>query len=93
MSTARETVLDPLIDNNPIGLQVLGICSALAVTTSLLPTVLMCLALTSVAAFANAALRVLNDESTFQRLSRMARVTKAGRTWDVVAAEFEDRFQ
>lgn len=44
-------------------------------------------------AFANAALRILNDESTFQRISRMARVTKAGRTWDVVAAEFEDRFQ
>ena len=31
----REVLLDPLIDNNPIGLQVLGICSALAVTTKL----------------------------------------------------------
>ena len=55
MSTnVRKVIIDPLIDNNPITLQVLGICSALAVTTSLVPTLLMCLALTSVAAFANA---------------------------------------
>ncbi len=55
MSTsAKKVLLDPLVDNNPITLQVLGICSALAVTTSLVPTLLMCLALTSVAAFANA---------------------------------------
>ncbi len=50
---AKKVVLDPLVDNNPITLQILGICSALAVTTSLFPTLLMCLALTSVAAFAN----------------------------------------
>jgi len=55
-SSPRKVLTDPLIDNNPITLQMLGICSALAVTTSLLPTVLMCLALTSVAAFANAAI-------------------------------------
>ena len=55
MSTdVKKVILDPLVDNNPITLQVLGICSALAVTTSLVPTLLMCLALTSVAAFANA---------------------------------------
>jgi Na+-transporting NADH:ubiquinone oxidoreductase subunit D len=55
-ASPRKVLLDPLIDNNPITLQMLGICSALAVTTSLLPTLLMCLALTSVAAFANAAI-------------------------------------
>lgn len=48
--------MDPVIDNNPITLQVLGICSALAVTTSLLPALLMCIALTSVAALSNAAI-------------------------------------
>ena len=31
----RQTLFDPLFDNNPIGLQVLGICSALAVTTKM----------------------------------------------------------
>ena len=54
MNTASKRVLiDPLIDNNPITLQMLGICSALAVTTSLLPTVLMCLALTCVISLSN----------------------------------------
>ena len=33
MSKTKEVLLDPLFENNPIGLQVLGICSALAVTT------------------------------------------------------------
>ncbi|MEM9344395.1 MAG: Rnf-Nqr domain containing protein, partial [Pseudomonadota bacterium] len=31
----RDMLLDPMVDNNPIPLQVLGICSALAVTSSL----------------------------------------------------------
>ncbi|MDH5501900.1 MAG: NADH:ubiquinone reductase (Na(+)-transporting) subunit D, partial [Gammaproteobacteria bacterium] len=37
MSETRKILIDPLIDNNPVTLQVLGICSALAVTTSLMP--------------------------------------------------------
>src|SRR5690606_24336182 len=35
MAKAKEITLDPLVNNNPIALQVLGICSALAVTTKL----------------------------------------------------------
>lgn len=50
---SRRVLLDPLVDNNPVTLQVLGICSALAVTTSLLPALLMCLALISVATLSN----------------------------------------
>ena len=53
MTDARKILVDPLVDNNPVTLQVLGICSALAVTTSLLPALLMCVALTSVATLAN----------------------------------------
>ena len=34
-SEEREALLDPLINNNPISLQVLGLCSALAVTTKM----------------------------------------------------------
>ncbi|MDH3336344.1 MAG: NADH:ubiquinone reductase (Na(+)-transporting) subunit D [Gammaproteobacteria bacterium] len=56
MNGARKVLIDPLVDNNPVTLQVLGICSALAVTTSLLPALLMCLALTSVAALSTAAI-------------------------------------
>jgi Na+-transporting NADH:ubiquinone oxidoreductase subunit D len=59
MSEIRKVVIDPLIDNNPITLQMLGICSALAVTTSLLPALLMCVALTSVSALACAAISLI----------------------------------
>jgi Na+-transporting NADH:ubiquinone oxidoreductase subunit D len=59
MSDARRILIDPLIDNNPVTLQMLGICSALAVTTSLLPALLMCVALTSVAALSGAAISAL----------------------------------
>lgn len=54
MSATRKILIDPLIDNNPVTLQVLGICSALAVTTSLMPALLMCFALTSVTALSSA---------------------------------------
>lgn len=46
----RAVMLDPLFNNNPIMLQVLGICSALAVTSKMGPTVVMCIALTVVTA-------------------------------------------
>lgn len=46
-STLRQLV-DPILDNNPITLQILGICSALAVTTSLTTALTMCAALTVV---------------------------------------------
>lgn len=59
MSDFRKVVIDPLIDNNPVTLQMLGICSALAVTTSLLPALLMCAALTSVTALSSAAISLL----------------------------------
>ena len=51
--SSRKILIDPLVDNNPVTLQVLGICSALAVTTSLLPALLMCIAMISVATLAN----------------------------------------
>ena len=61
MGEARKVLIDPLVDNNPVTLQVLGICSALAVTTSLLPALLMCLALTSVAALSTAAISSIRN--------------------------------
>ncbi|WP_373185427.1 NADH:ubiquinone reductase (Na(+)-transporting) subunit D [Halopseudomonas sp.] len=51
--SARQVLFEPIFSNNPIALQILGICSALAVTTSLSVTLVMCLALTSVTAFSN----------------------------------------
>jgi Na+-transporting NADH:ubiquinone oxidoreductase subunit D len=53
METVKETLLGPIFKNNPIALQILGVCSALAVTSSLQVTLVMCVALTFVTAFAN----------------------------------------
>jgi Na+-transporting NADH:ubiquinone oxidoreductase subunit D len=49
----KELLFDPVFKNNPIALQILGICSALAVTSSLKVTLVMCVALTTVTAFSN----------------------------------------
>lgn len=49
----KEILLNPIFDNNPIGLQILGICSALAVTTKMSVALVMCIALTLVLSFSN----------------------------------------
>lgn len=61
MSDAKNILLDPVVDNNPVTLQVLGICSALAVTTSLLPALIMCIAMMSVAALSTAAISSIRN--------------------------------
>jgi Na+-transporting NADH:ubiquinone oxidoreductase subunit D len=53
MSELKDTLTGPVLRNNPIALQILGICSALAVTSSLQVTLVMCIALTLVTAFSN----------------------------------------
>ena len=60
----RETtkvLTDPLVDNNPITLQILGICSALAVTTQLSTALTMAVALTLVTAFSNVAISAIRN--------------------------------
>lgn len=49
----KDLLFKPVFENNPIALQILGICSALAVTSSLKVTLVMCMALTAVTAFSN----------------------------------------
>ncbi|PZQ34468.1 MAG: NADH:ubiquinone reductase (Na(+)-transporting) subunit D, partial [Ectopseudomonas oleovorans] len=39
--TIKEVLLNPIFNNNPIGLQILGICSALAVTSNLQTALVM----------------------------------------------------
>ncbi len=54
MATDTKQILTtPIFDNNPIALQILGICSALAVTTSVKNALVMCIALTVVVAFSS----------------------------------------
>ncbi|WNO07570.1 NADH:ubiquinone reductase (Na(+)-transporting) subunit D [Teredinibacter sp. KSP-S5-2] len=57
----KDLLFKPVFDNNPIGLQVLGICSALAVTSSLKVSMVMCVALTLVAAFSNFFVAVIRN--------------------------------
>lgn len=57
----KKVLTDPLFNNNPITLQVLGICSALAVTSKLAPSLVMCLALTIVVACSNAAVSFIRN--------------------------------
>ena len=49
----RKSIVSPVLDNNPIALQVLGVCSALAVTTKLETAFVMTLAVMFVTAFSN----------------------------------------
>lgn len=57
----KEALLDPLFNNNPIALQVLGICSALAVTTKLDKAVVMSVALTLVTAFSSLSVSLIRN--------------------------------
>jgi Na+-transporting NADH:ubiquinone oxidoreductase subunit D len=56
-----KTFTDPLWQNNPISIQVLGICSALAVTVQLNTAVVMALALTFVISFSNLTVSILRN--------------------------------
>ena len=57
----RKVLIDPLVDNNPVTLQMLGICSALAVTTNLLNSLIMSAALTVVCVFSNGAVSAIRN--------------------------------
>lgn len=62
MSEMSKTILiKPIFKENPIALQILGVCSALAVTTSLQVTLVMCIALTTVVAFSNLFISMLRN--------------------------------
>ncbi|NSY40250.1 NADH:ubiquinone reductase (Na(+)-transporting) subunit D [Leisingera sp. ANG59] len=60
--TKKDMLVDPLVDNNPITLQVLGICSALAVTSSLQVAFVMTLAVTFVTAFSSMFISILRNQ-------------------------------
>lgn len=57
----RQLMVDPLSDNNPITIQVLGICSALAVTTQLKPTAVMAISVLAVLVFANLIISLIRN--------------------------------
>lgn len=66
MSRARDVLLDPVFDNNPIALQVLGVCSALAVTTSMSASLVMSLAVIGVLMASNATVSLIRKRVPFR---------------------------
>ena len=61
MSSNKQILFDPVVDNNPIALQVLGICSALAVTTQMSTSLVMCFAVIAVLAASNLAVSLIRN--------------------------------
>jgi Na+-transporting NADH:ubiquinone oxidoreductase subunit D len=59
--SSKDLVLDPVFNNNPIALQVLGICSALAVTTKLSTSLTMSIAVIAVCGCSGAAIAAIRD--------------------------------
>lgn len=57
----KETLLGPLSKNNPVIIQVLGICSALAVTAKLEPAFVMAISVTAVMSFSNVIISLLRN--------------------------------
>lgn len=62
MSRARRVLLAPLLDENPITLHILGICSAVAITNSLYAAMIMSAALTAVLAYSNVTISLLRRQ-------------------------------
>jgi|TARA_Y100001951_G_scaffold101918_1_gene107679 Na+-transporting NADH:ubiquinone oxidoreductase subunit D len=60
--TVKEVLFNPIFNNNPIGLQILGICSALAVTSNLNTALVMSVALTLVVAFSNLFISMIRSQ-------------------------------
>lgn len=61
MAKSKEILLEPVFNNNPIARQILGICSALAVTSKLETAIVMALAVTFVTMFSNLAISLVRN--------------------------------
>jgi Na+-transporting NADH:ubiquinone oxidoreductase subunit D len=59
--STKEVLFDPLINQNPIAVQVLGVCSALAVTSKMETAIVMALGLTVVTGFSNLAISLIRE--------------------------------
>lgn len=60
--SAKQVLFEPIFNNNPIALQILGICSALAVTTSMNVSIVMALAVIAVTSFSNLAISLVRTQ-------------------------------
>lgn len=60
-SSIKKVIIDPLSENNPVTIQILGICSSLAVTTKVETAFVMALSLTTVTAFSNMLISMMRN--------------------------------
>lgn len=60
-SSIKKVIVDPLSENNPVTIQILGICSSLAVTTKVETAFVMALSLTTVTAFSNLVISLMRN--------------------------------
>lgn len=61
-ASAKQVLFEPIFSNNPIALQILGICSALAVTSSLSVTIVMAISVIAVTAFSSMAVSLIRTQ-------------------------------
>ena len=61
-AAVRQILFTPIVSNNPIALQILGVCSALAVTSKLETSLVMCVALTAVVAASNTIISLIRNQ-------------------------------
>ena len=78
--TYKSVLLDPIVHNNPIGLQILGICSALAVTSNLKTALVMSIALTLVTGFSNLFISMIRQQipSSIRMIVQMVIIAALG---------------
>lgn len=90
MNNYRKVLFDPIFSNNPIAVQVLGICSALAVTTKMETALVMSLAVVFVAAFSNLAVSFIRHQlpSSIRLIGQMTVIA----TMVIVADQFIQAF-
>jgi len=62
MGKYKKTLTTPLFESNPIGVQILGICSALAVTTKMETALVMTVAVTIVTAFSSLSVSIIRNQ-------------------------------
>lgn len=74
MDKLKKVLFEPLFANNPIALQILGICSALAVTTKMDKALVMCIAVVMVVAFSNLFISLIRNyiPSSIRMIVQMA---------------------
>lgn len=61
-TSIKKVIVDPLSDNNPVTIQILGVCSALAVTTQVDKALVMSIGLTVVTAFSNLVISLMRNQ-------------------------------